>query len=301
MGPAGVAEHRLLDGAAAYIDRWPARWIRVLAFASIPLFGLLDYWSGPEIAFSVFYLVPLSILGWVSGRDRILVGSAAVLSALTWLLADIAAGAEYEHSWIPIWNTTTRLAIFLIVVALLANLRESEGRARDLARLDPLTGVANGRTFLANLETEIRRCQRTGASLSLAYADVDDFKSINDTQGHAGGDRVLRLLATALDSSTRAVDVVGRLGGDEFAILLPETGAADGKRAMEAITERMAERTADLGFPVTFSLGCVTFVRPPGDAEEMIHAADELMYDAKREGKDRVHVRVIGLETNVPS
>jgi len=300
MGSTGVAEHRFLDRAAIYLDRWPAGRIRALAFASIPLFGLLDYWSGPDIAFSVFYLVPLSILGWVSGRDRILVGSAAVLSALTWLLADVGAGAEYDHFWIPIWNTTTRLAIFLIVVALLANLRESEGRAHDLARLDPLTGVANGRTFLANLETEIRRCQRTGASLSLAYADVDDFKSINDTQGHAGGDRVLRHLATALESSTRAVDVVGRLGGDEFAILLPETGAAEAKRAMAAITERVAERTADLGFPVTFSLGCVTFIRPPGDAEEVVHAADELMYDAKREGKDRAHVRTIGLETNVP-
>jgi diguanylate cyclase (GGDEF)-like protein len=295
-----ISRSRFLDRFGSQLERLPVGLTRVGALAAIPIFGLVDYLTGPDMAFSVFYLVPIAVLGWVSDRDRALLASTAVLAAITWLIADLAAGAEYEGWLIPLWNTATRLAVFLIVVGLLANLRESERRASDLARLDPLTGVPNGRTFLASLETEIARCRRTGAPLSLGYADVDNFKSINDTQGHAGGDRVLRHLATALASSTRAIDLVGRLGGDEFAILLPETEAESAKRAMEAITERVSERTEGLGFPVTFSLGCVTFVRPPSDAEEVIRAADELMYDAKRRGKNRVRVRVIGLEAHVP-
>lgn len=286
-------EHRWLDRVAAYIDQWPTAVSRVGCFASIPLLGLIDYLTGPDVAFSVFYLIPLSILGWTSGRNRFLVGTAAGLAAVTWLVADLAAGADYYHAWVPFWNTTTRLTIFLIVVGLLANLRESEARAHELARVDPLTGVANGLTFHEKLESEIQRCRRTGRPLSLAYADVDDFKSINDTQGHAGGDRVLRHLAAALDSSSRSVDVVGRLGGDEFAILLPEIGPADAAIAMNNITQRVTDRVG-VGFPVTFSLGCVTFLRPPNDCEEVIHAADELMYDAKRSGKNRANLRVVG-------
>ena len=288
-----VSTGRVLNRFAGRLERWPTGPTRVLALAAIPLLGLADYLTGPDIAFSVFYLVPLAVLGWIAERDRLLVGSAAVLAALTWLVADIAAGAEYDHWAVPVWNTTTRLAVFLIVVGLLANLRESEGRAHDLARLDPLTGVPNGRTFQEQLEAEIHRARRTLRPLSLAYADVDDFKSINDAHGHAGGDRTLRHLASVLKSCTRASDVVGRLGGDEFALLLPETDPAQAAAAMEAITARVAARTADLGFPVTFSFGCVTFTRPPKDGEEMIHAADQLMYEAKHGGKNRSNMKVV--------
>ena len=288
-----VTEHRLLDRMGAYLDRWPAPVVRMVALLAIPLFGLFDYLSGPDIAFSVFYLVPLAVLGWVSGRDRVLVGTAAVLAAQTWLVADLASGGEYERFWVPVWNTATRLAVFLIVVSLLANLRDSGAAAERLARLDHLTGVSNSRTFFEAIEKEIVRSRRTGRPISLAYIDVDDFKAINDTRGHAGGDQVLQHLAAALDASTRAVDVVGRLGGDEFAILLPETTPEDATRAVKAIEVRVSERAQELGFPVTFSLGCVTFMRPPADPDEVIRAADEMMYEAKHGGKNRSNVKVV--------
>jgi diguanylate cyclase (GGDEF)-like protein len=290
----GLREHHFLDIGATYLERWPAALVKAVALASIPVFGLVDYLSGPDVAFSVFYLIPLSALAWVSGRDRVLIGASALLSAVTWLVADLTSGAEYDHVWVSLWNTGTRLAVFLVVVGLLANLRETLGVAQRLAQVDYLTGVANSRTFYAAVDNEIQRSRRTLRPLSLAYADVDDFKSINDAHGHAGGDRVLQHLARTLDSSTRAIDVVGRLGGDEFGILLPETNADEAARAIEAISRRVREHVAELGFPVTFSLGCVTFLRPPAETEEMVHAADQLMYEAKKSGKDTFSLRVLG-------
>lgn len=288
------AEDVFLERVGTFLDRWPASVVKALALISIPFFGLLDYLSVPEVAFSVFCLIPLSVLAWVGdGDDRAIVAWACVLAALSWLLADLAAGAEYEQVSIAMWNLATRLAIFLILTRLLVNLRQSVAEAHRLARVDHLTGIANSRTFQIEVKREVARSQRTGRAISLAYLDVDDFKSINDTQGHAGGDRVLRHLAIALHLSTRSTDLVGRVGGDEFAVLLPETGPEDAASAIKALDTRVAERTADLGSRVSFSLGCVTFMRAPADADELLQAADELMYAAKGAGKNKSNLRVI--------
>lgn len=286
-------EHRLLDRFGDTIDRWPRTTARVVSLLAIPLLGVVDYLSGPQVAFSVFYLVPLAVLGWTSGSHRSIGATASVLAALTWLLADIAAGAEYDAGWIPVWNTVTRLTIFLVVVNLLSNLRHSVAQERELARLDPLTRIPNGRSFMEAVDTEVRRSRRLNRPLTLAYVDIDDFKTINDRQGHSGGDEALRRVAGALTSSTRDIDIVGRLGGDEFAILLPETGEPGATTVIHALPNRVRSAIADVGFPVTFSLGSVTFESPPADVNEMIGVADALMYDVKRNGKDSVKHRVV--------
>ncbi len=289
-----VAERRLLDRFGEIVEAWPATTARLAALLSIPLLGLVDYLSGPEVAFSVFYLLPLSILAWAGDRDRVLIWVGSVLSATTWLVADVASGAEYTHAWIPIWNTATRLTIFLIVATLLTNLRDSVAHERGLARMDPLTGVGNSRSFIEAVNTEIIRTRRQGHPITLAYADIDDFKSINDRIGHSGGNEVLRRVATALDDHTRETDMVGRMGGDEFAILLPETDAFAANVVIADLSNRMAESLADVGFRVTFSLGSVTFVEPPADVDQMINAADDLMYQAKQGGKNTVNQKVYG-------
>lgn len=294
-------EHRLLDRFGDTIDRWPRSTARVLSLLLIPLLGIVDYLSGPQVAFSVFYLVPLAVLGWTSSNHRSIGATASVLAALTWLLADVAAGAEYDAGWIPVWNTVTRLTIFLIVVNLLSNLRDAVAQERELARLDPLTRIPNGRSFLENLDAEVRRARRLNRPLTLAYLDIDDFKTINDTQGHSGGDEALRRVAEALTSSTRDIDVVGRLGGDEFAILLPETGEQGASTVIHALPDRVRSTIADIGFPVTFSLGSVTFETPPSDVNEMIGVADVLMYEVKRNGKDSVKHKVVEFSDHAPS
>lgn len=293
-----TAEHRLLARFAARVEGWDADRARLFSVLSIPALGLVDYLSGPEMAFSVFYLLPLSIIGWLSADSRFFPSLASVLAALTWIAADIAAGARYSSVLVPLWNTATRLAIFSIVVILLQNLRSAAAEQRQLAEVDALTGVANGRTFMSAIGSEIERVKRHPGPISVAYIDVDDFKTINDSQGHAGGDEVLRRLGAALDSNTRDIDVVGRLGGDEFGILLPLTDEAGARVVIENLRKRVAGAMQDLGFPVTLSLGCVTFLGTPAGTGEILHAADELMYEVKKGSKDAALHKVVTRRTD---
>lgn len=294
-----TAEHRLLARLAAHSAKWPPRTARVLAVLSVPFLGVADYLSGPDVAFAVFYLVPLSVIGWLSSRSRFFPWTSSVLAALTWLAADLGAGAEYSMWVIPLWNTTSRLVIFLVVVMLLQNLQSALAEQRHLAESDSLTGIANGRTFMTALGTEVRRTRRQPGPLSLAYIDVDDFKTINDTHGHSGGDDVLQRLAAALDGSTRDIDLVGRLGGDEFAILLPMTDVDGAKVVIEGLRKRVDSAMKAVGFTVTLSMGCVTFTGPPAGAGEVLHAADELMYEVKQSGKDSALHKVVTSLSNV--
>ena len=259
---------------------------------AIPLLGVIDYLSGPDFAFSVFYLLPLSVIGWVSSQ-RLLPQVAGMLAAVTWLLADLYSGALYSHAAIPVWNTTTRLAIFLIVVMLLQNLRAAFAEQRTLARTDPLTGVSNSRAFMEHIGAELQRARRFRAPLSLIYVDVDDFKAVNDKHGHAAGDQVLRSVAKVLRESTRTVDTVGRLGGDEFAILMPSTDEAGASKVLSDLPHRLERGMKDFPFGVTLSTGCVSFIDPPAGVGAMLQAADELMYEAKKAGKNSGRHRVV--------
>jgi diguanylate cyclase (GGDEF)-like protein len=122
--------------------------------------------------------------------------------------------------------------------------------------------------------------------------DVDDFKLVNDRLGHSTGDRLLRTVAETLKEHSREVDVVARLGGDEFAVLMPETGERAARVAVARLRRRLLESSRAEGWPVTFSFGVVTWAAPPPSVDEMLRAADELMYAAKREGKDGVRHEV---------
>lgn len=286
------AEHLLLARFASTVERWPRPVALTASFISIPLLGVVDYLSGPALAFSVFYLLPLSIIGWVSSH-RFLPQAAGMLAAVTWSMADLYSGGDYTHPLIPIWNTTTRLVIFLVVVMLLQNLRASFAEQRDLARTDALTGVANSRAFMEQMAAEFRRAQRFGTPVSLIYVDVDDFKKVNDAHGHSAGDEALKHVAKTLAESMRAVDTVGRLGGDEFAILMPSTQEAGASKVLAVLLDRLESGMQDLSFPVTLSAGCVTFIDPPVGVGAMLQAADELMYEAKKAGKNTGRHRVV--------
>ncbi len=283
----------MLTRFAETVDRWPRNVARLWAILSIPILGLLDYASGPDVAFAALYLLPLSIVGWTSDEHHAFARSATLVAALTWLAADLASGAEYSHPVVPAWNTFARLVTFLVVVSLLQSLRAAFAEQRQLARTDPLTGIRNSRAFMDDLAGELRRARRHLSPLSLAYVDVDDFKSINDTLGHSGGDDVLKRVAKALDVHTREVDIVGRIGGDEFAILMPSTDDTGALKVMGTLPARLADAIDDLSFAVTLSTGCVTFIDAPAGVGEILHAADELMYEAKRGGKNAGRHRVV--------
>jgi diguanylate cyclase (GGDEF)-like protein/PAS domain S-box-containing protein len=165
-----------------------------------------------------------------------------------------------------------------------------EGRLREQAESDSLTGLANHRRLFEVLHTEISRSKRTGREFALMLLDVDEFKRINDHYGHLVGDRALCRLTAVLRSCCRSIDTAARHGGDEFALVLPETGAADAALVGERICELLAK---DLEEPVlSVSVGVAAY---PQDAESvgpLLYAADAALYGMK--GK-RIRFMPVGL------
>ena len=173
-------------------------------------------------------------------------------------------------------------------------LRKALDKEKELARLDTLTGLANRRAFYEALEKERARTHRYGRPLTVAYLDVDDFKRVNDSQGHAIGDMVLVTVAQTLRENLRVNDVVARLGGDEFAILLPETDVVAAESVVRKLQDLLASEMEAYGWHITFSIGVANFLDPPDSLETMIRTADELMYTAKAAGKNNLSLAVLG-------
>lgn len=170
--------------------------------------------------------------------------------------------------------------------------RELEGELRRLSDevgTDALTQVANRRGLMQAFEVERARLEREGSSLAVGLLDIDNFKRLNDTLGHAAGDVALVTLAQRVRNSLRPVDVVARFGGEEFVVLLPGTPADE---AAQVLTRLQRQLTASLFMHdgkevfVTFSAG-VTPYRPGERVEEALERADEALYEAKRTGKNR--------------
>ncbi|UCC24719.1 MAG: diguanylate cyclase [Gemmatimonadales bacterium] len=170
-------------------------------------------------------------------------------------------------------------------------------QARDslerLANTDELTGLANRRSLLRQLQLEVDRAHRYQRPFSLVLLDLDHFKRVNDTYGHAAGDEVLRATARAMEYVSRDLDLPGRMGGEEFAVLLPETDAEGARvvadRLRVEIARYLHEPESESSFRVTASLGVATL--DPGselDVEGLMQGADEALYRAKEEGRNRV-------------
>ncbi|HTX56949.1 MAG TPA: GGDEF domain-containing protein [Candidatus Acidoferrales bacterium] len=154
--------------------------------------------------------------------------------------------------------------------------------AKELERLamhDPLTGLFNRRALIERLSDELRSVKRTGETLAFAMIDVDDFKRINDTHGHAAGDAALVTIAKILRTSTREIDVPARFAGDEFSLIMPRTDPENARAVMERV---VAELRANA---LSASIG-VAFTSIDVGIERIMHDADEAVYAAKAAGKD---------------
>ncbi len=275
---------------AEVLDRIPPPALVPAGLGFLLLITSIDYATGTELSFSIFYLLPVSLITWKLGRGAGLIFS--LLSSAAWLLADTLPGQLYSHPSIPVWNALVRFGFFVITVTMLASLRSALAREQSWARTDPLTGLANGRLFREILREEISRSRRYSHRMSLAYLDLDNFKSINDRLGHATGDEVLRAIGALLKSNCRGSDTAARLAGDEFALLMPEAGEPVARVAVERIRKELINLMRKRGWEVTSSIGLVSYLEPPGNVDVALKAVDSLMYMAKNAGKDRIFARV---------
>ncbi len=258
----------------------------VVYFAFIFVFMFFDVITGPDFSFLIFYLLPILAAAWFSGR--IVSYAVAVGGAGAWFYADAVSHLSYAHPLAPYWNVAEKLCILLIAAHILGRLAESLDRERKLARKDELTGAANRRAFFEAAKIEMDRMHRYKHPFTLAYIDLDNFKDTNDSQGHEIGDRVLKASASAVAGNIRSTDIFARIGGDEFVLLLAETGADQARPVMEKIRAALLDSMQKERWPITFSIGVVTYLRSPGNVDELVKKADDLMYAAKRGGKNCV-------------
>jgi diguanylate cyclase (GGDEF)-like protein len=256
------------------------------SFALVAIIGLIDHLTGYELAFSIFYAIPIGISSWyVGNRPGIAV---CIVSGITWLAVDFTSAHPYSHPAIPFWNMGVRVAFFIVLAHLLARLRSALELQSALAQQDGLTGIMNARAFRRQCEFVTRLAARHKHTIALGYLDLDDFKGVNDTLGHGVGDYVLTVVASELASRLRASDFVGRLGGDEFAVLLSKTDLAGARIVFSTMRERLVDLAARNGWPIGFSIGVAVFHSLPASADDALRCADELMYRVKSTGKNNI-------------
>lgn len=262
----------------------------IVGLLLIVLVGVIDVLTGYELAFSLFYLLPISLTTWFVGRRFGVVSS--IFSALVWFSADVTTEHHYSQTAILYWNTAIRFGFFLVTTLLLSALKKAYETERELARIDKLTGAVNRGFFSELVQMEIHRSQRFEHPFTLAYLDLDNFKTINDRFGHHIGDQVLRTTVQHAKLQLRNTDVIARLGGDEFAFLLPETDPSEARILISRVHRSLLDEMHRNNWSVTFSMGVLTCIDMPHSTDELIKQADELMYSVKNTGKNSIRYSV---------
>jgi len=187
------------------------------------------------------------------------------------------------------------LAVALLTVAaafLVRQLRLAR-RLHVLALVDELTGIANRRSVLAFLDEQIRQHADSGKPLSVILLDIDNFKRLNDTHGHAAGDEALKAIAAQCQQLLRGQDRIGRTGGEEFLVVLPDATLDHAGEVAERLCEQVRRLPLDAiapGLRTSISVGVGQWREDDGDARDVVRRADEALYAAKEAGRDRVRL-----------
>ena len=268
------------------MEAWPKSVAVLVGALLVAVIGVLDYLTGYQLTFSAFYLFPIFILAWLGGQWGGLGG--AVASAGVRTFVDLLGDRAFPSALYWVWNTGMRLVMFVVVAQLIFIIKQYVDQERALARIDHLTGAANKRSFEEMVKAEVDRSHRYMRRFTLAYFDLDNFKAVNDSFGHAAGDELLQVVVSIIRAHIRVTDVVARLGGDEFALLLPETDETAARGAITKIQSHILREMKARAWQVTVSIGCLTCSKAEVKTEELIQQADDLMYAAKLKGKNTV-------------
>jgi len=251
------------------------------------ILGVIDYLNGFELSFSFFYIIPVSMIAWSLGRKMGLTFS--VLSATVWLTSNMLSGQEFSNPFIGAWNTLLCFGFYAIITILLVELRSALEEERLLANTDPLTGALNRHSFNEIAEKKMIFSEVNKRPYTMVYIDADNFKTINDTLGHAVGDLVLKTVVDTIKTQIRNADFLARLGGDEFAILLTDIDQEQAKPIVLRIQSSLLEKMKTNEWEITFSIGVLTVLSMPESADKLISLTDALMYEVKSTGRNAIH------------
>lgn len=285
------SQAKLRSLVMTFIEERDKAHVFVTSLVLVAVLGGIDYLTGYDIAFSIFYVIPISLVAYFVGRRSAVLVS--LLSTVIWFLADVGAGHEYFAAWVSFWNAFTRFLFFVLIAISLTAVREAFEHEKELARSDFLTGAANSRAFFEAADKELVRARRYTRPFSVAYIDVDNFKTVNDTLGHAAGDELLRTIVATIENHLRETDLVARMGGDEFAVLLPETAKDESIIAIRKLHGYLNEEVKRQQWPVSFSVGLLTCLDAPSSVDELLRLADKLAYEAKHSGKNTIKQDVV--------
>lgn len=256
-----------------------------LSLAWVALVAVVDEFVPNTIPIMVFYLPPVALICWT-----INLGSAITLSlfcSVLWIL-DEAFSPSVADDEVMYWVSGVHFTFFVVVTTVLSRLRRAHDHALQEALTDRLTELPNGRAFTEACQREIASSERSKRPLTIALIDCDCFKQVNDTLGHMEGDRLLKTLARSMRTSLRAGDMLARLGGDEFGLLLPMTTQAEAEIVVRRLQEQADRAMKEDAWPVSLSIGVVSYDQPPTTVTTAIRKADERMYATKRAGKNSV-------------
>jgi diguanylate cyclase (GGDEF)-like protein len=262
--------------------------VAVLGAVLITLATYEGGFDGTGTADNQMLYIWLSLFGFYFLRLRSALSLIGVVGvAYAWLLAQQEiAFADGATRWLV---TMTALLVAGILVSRLR--RSNDGLVTELrnrARVDPLTGVLNRHALEERAAVEFAHARRGRGAVAILIADIDGFKTINDSLGHPAGDQVLRKVTAVLERETRAVDAVARIGGDEFAVLLPAVTAATAREIAERLRVCVRRTASDMHLRLSLSVG-IAIGPPDGDTlDQLWKAADRAMYAAKRSGGDAV-------------
>lgn len=257
--------------------------LSVLALGAI---GIADILTGEQISLAVLYVLPIMAVSWIAGFVWGL-GFVAASVALLFIVG-VLVGHPFQHIGFFGFSVLSDAGTYVLLAWLVSRLARMLEHERSAARSDPLTGLPNRAALYAAIQRESERQRRYAHPLALAYMDCDNFKAVNDAQGHLAGDQLLQAIGDTLRGSLRRTDVSARLGGDEFAILLPEATLDQARAAVESLHAKLAKRMREGGWPVDFSIGVAAFATAPASPDAALQAADGLMYRAKTQGKGRI-------------